>query len=54
MTEQQIEQAYLIADDYINNHQDDWTTEDIVQIAIQLCLNGEVFYNSDGTVQRID
>ena len=55
MTKEQIEEAYIIAD--VNVRKFGWNKSaiiDAVQIGIQMALNGEVFYNEDSTIQRIE
>ena len=59
MEKKQIEEVYKIAEDYFLNSEKyavyyEELSKDIVQIAIQYVLNGEVVYNEDGTVKRIE
>ena len=54
MTEEQIQQAYIEAEKYLEGRNKKWSTKCIVQIGIQMALQGEVLYNENGTVQRID
>jgi hypothetical protein len=55
MTKEKIEEAYIIAD--INVRKFGWhkgAVIDAVSIGIQMALNGEVAYEEDGTIQRIE
>ena len=55
MTKEQIQEAYSIAKDYINDPSVyPGMIEEVIQIAFQLAINGEVLYNEDGTIQRIE
>lgn len=59
MEKQQIQEAYKIAEDYFLDNKKyavyyEELSKDLIQIALQLCLNGEVLYNEDGTVKRIE
>ena len=53
MTQEQIQQAYSVALDYTMANPD-YTEQELVQIGIQMAVNGEVFYNEDGSLQMID
>lgn len=59
MTKEQIIEAYTIAERYfleskIYTTYHDEFSKDIIQIGMQIALNGEVLYNEDGTVKRIE
>ena len=53
MTKEQIQESYKIAEDL-------WTKnngaiiKDFVSIGIQMALNGEIVYNENGSIQRIE
>lgn len=54
MTKEQIQEAYQSAEALIVNSNGKCDTKDLVNIGIQMALQGEVLYNEDGTIQRID
>lgn len=55
MTKEQIEEAYIIADNNVREFGwDKSAIIDAVQIGIQMALNREVLYNDDGSIQRIE
>jgi len=55
MTKDKIQQAYKEANDYVANNPANYELEDLVNLGIQMAINGEVCYKEeDGTIQRID
>ena len=55
MTKELIEEAYIIAD--VNVRKFGWhkgAIIDAVNIGIQMAINGEVAYNDDGTIEKIE
>lgn len=56
MTKEKIQEAYEIASEYLLDPfiEDKNNIKDLVQIGIQMALNGEVLYNEDGTVNRVE
>tara|TARA_R110002012_G_scaffold307551_1_gene513049 strand:- start:464 stop:640 length:177 start_codon:yes stop_codon:yes gene_type:complete len=58
MTAEKIQEAYRISRSYVHTFYKERgqhnIEKDVVQIGIQMAINGEVSYNEDGTVKRID
>lgn len=59
MTKEQIQKAYEVAEKYFDNHKDyrlynHELMKDFVNIGIQMALQGEVIFDSEGALQRID
>lgn len=59
MNKQQIQEVYKIAEDYFLNNKKyqvyyEELSKDLIQIALQMCYNGEVIYNEDDSVKRIE
>ena len=59
MEKKQIEEAYKIGVKYFEDSNNyavyyEELSKDLIQIGIQMALNGEVLFNEDGTVKRIE
>jgi len=59
MKKEQIQQVYKIAETYFMKSKKyqvyyEELSKDLIQIALQICYNGEVIYNEDGSVKRIE
>lgn len=55
MTQKDIQKAYTFAKTYISDKEaDNDLLEDIVQIGIQMAINGEIVLDDEGFVIKID
>lgn len=53
MTKQNIQEAYKIAEEQLKRDKA-VDIKDFVQIGFQIALNGEVLYNEDESIRRIE
>jgi hypothetical protein len=54
MKKKQIQEAYKIANRYVSDNPDNFELECLVQIGLQMALSGEVLFDKEDKIIRIE